>query len=402
MNKRLKQSEGLYLICYSAFIVAAYIFGEIFNKPRAMWLIYPIIAVGIFMSIVIKGKLTHKNMLLRLMFILVFSGAAIVSSKPQVIVYAALLCGADMTSFRKICECSLCSCTASVLVTMVLNFVGLLPDGGQWYRFGVHIKAFGFGYYSIVPYTFFYMVIIYLYLKYEKGKKASWAELIIIGILNYLLYSVTTLRLTYYLNFFTLFLYIILIKFNWIDLRNKFINFLTLLFFPLMFGLSLWSNYSFTNSNPFFFQLNRLLSNRLALGHEGLRRYSINLFGNFIEVNDSEDAVEFFYIDSGFLFSVLGYGLLFTGLLLIIYIYMHNYSSITNNKMLFIWLTIVAVFSTTNNTWITMQFNPIVLMLPLILKETRMKEKAKHMLKTRKRGYYNGAKRKQRYSIRHY
>ena len=402
MKARLKRSETLYLTCYSAFIVAAYIFGEIFNKPRAMWLFYPIIAIGIFMSIVIKGKYTKKNMLLRLMIILVFFGAAIVSSKPQVIVYAALLCGADMTSFRKICKSSLYSCTASVLVTMMLNIVGILPDGGQWYRFGVHIKSFGFGYYSIVPYTFFYMVIIYLYLKYEKGKKASWAELIIIILLNYLLYSVTTLRLTYYLNYVTLFMYIILIKFDLFNLRSKFFDFVTLLIYPVLFALSIWSNYSYTNSNPIFFQLNRLLSNRLALGHEGLRRYSINLFGNFIEVNNSENAAEFFYIDSGFLFSVLGYGLLFTGLLLIIYVYMHNYSARTNNKMLFIWLMIVAVFSTTNNTWITMQFNPVVLMFPLILKEARIKEKVKLMFRVQKRGLYYGTTGKQRCSVRHY
>ncbi len=387
MKARLKRGEALFLTCYSAFIVATYVFGEIFNKPRAMWLIYPILAVGIFSSVVLNGKQTAKNLLLRLVIILVFCGAAIASSKPQVIVYSALLCGADMTSFRKICKCSLFFCTASVLVTMMLYFVGILPDGGQWYRFGVHIKTFGFGYYSIVPYTFFYMVIIYLYLKYNNGKKASWVELIIIVLLNYLLYSVTTLRLTYYLNYLTLFMYIILIKFDWFDLRNKIINLLTILIFPALFALSIWINFSFTYSNPTFFQLNRLLSNRLALGHEGLQRYNINLFGNFIETNNSENMAEYFYIDSGFLFSVLGYGLLFTGLLLIIYIYMHNYSACTNNKMLFIWLTIVAIFSTTNNTWITIQFNPIVLMFPLILKETRIKESTKLMLNARNRKY---------------
>ena len=353
------------------------------NKPRAMWLIYPIIAIGIIVSVIIKGKHTIKNLCLRLIIILVFCVASVVSQKPEMIVYATLICGADSTSFQRICRYCFYTCTIFVITTMILNLFGIIPDVGSWYRFGVYIKTFGFGYYSIVPFTFFHMVLIYLYIQYEKQRKASWLEMLIIALLNYLLYSVTTLRLTYYLVYLTLFMYIILIKFEWFNLKNKLINFLTILIFPSMFAFSIWIHYSFTYSDHTLFQLNSLLSNRLALGYEAFQRYSINIFGNYIEVNNS--ASDYFYIDSGFLFSLLGYGLLATVLLLIINIYIHNYSARTNNKMMFIWLTIVAVCNTTNNTWICLQLNPIVLMLPMILKEVGVKEKILYTYKSVRR-----------------
>lgn len=384
MNIKLKRSEAIYLICYVFFIVSSYIFGEIMNKPRAMWLICPIISLGIVVSVIIR-KHTIKNLSLRLIIILVFCIASVVSRMPQMLVYATLICGADSTSFQRVCRYCLYTCTIFVIMTMILNLFGIIPDVGSWYRFGVHIRSFGFGYYSIVPFTFLYMVLIYLYLQYEKQRNASWLEMLVIALLNYLLFSVTTLRLTYYLVYLTLFMYIILIKFEWFNLKNKLINFLTILIFPSMFALVIWINYVFTYSDPMLFQLNRLLSNRLALGHEAIQRYSINLLGNYIEVNNSEIASEYFYIDSGFLFSLLGYGLLFTALLLIIYMYLHNYFASTNNKMMFIWLTIVAVFSTTNNTWISLQYNPIVLMLPMILKEVGVKEKILYTYKSGRR-----------------
>ena len=338
------------------------------NKPRAMWLIYPIIAIGVIVSIIIRQH-TIKNLSLRLVIILVFCIASVVSKKPEMMVYATLICGADSTSFQRICRYCIYTCTIFVIMTMILNLFGIIPDVGSWYRFGVHIRSFGFGYYSVVPFTFLHMVLIYLYLQYEKQRKVSWLEILVIALLNYLLYSVTTLRLTYYLVYLALFMYIILIKFEWFNLKNKLLNFLTILIFPSMFAFSIWIHYSFTYSDYTLFQLNSLLSNRLALGYEAFQRYSINLLGNYIEVNNSEIASEYFYVDCGFLFSLLGYGLLATVLLLIINIYLHNYSARTNNKMMFIWLTIVAVCNTTNDTWIYLQSNPIVLMLPMILKE---------------------------------
>lgn len=367
MEKRIKASEGLYLLSYCAFIVSIYMFTEISYKPRAMWLLCPLFAFLIYVSIVLKRKYSYKILLLRLGIILVFSIASVSSNKPQVLVYSALLCGADTTNFIKIVKTCVATCLTTVLVTATLNATGLIQSVSEVYsRFGISIKTFGFGYYAIVPYTVFYLSVQFLFLKDNNNKRASWLELILITALSYGLYRLTSLRLTLYLTIILVLLYIVLIKFDWFDLRNKVLNILTLLIFPVLFTFSIWVNYAFDITNATFFAANRMLSNRLYLGHEALSRYSIKVFGNYIITSNGVGS-EYFYIDCGFLFSLLGYGMLFTGVVLLMYIYMHNYSARVNDKMLFIWLTVVAIFSFSNNTWISMQINPILLYYPAIL-----------------------------------
>ena len=104
MKTKLKSSEAIYLICYVGYIITAYVFGDIFNKPRAMWLFCPILAIGAFIATVLKNRHTTKDIMLRLAIIVIFSIASVVSRKPQVLACAAMICGADTTSFRRICR----------------------------------------------------------------------------------------------------------------------------------------------------------------------------------------------------------------------------------------------------------------------------------------------------------
>lgn len=197
-------------------------------------------------------------------------------------------------------------------------------------------------------------------------QKANWIELIIIFGLNYVLYKLSTLRLAFYLVCIILVLYIILIKFNMFKLKAKPLVIACSLTFPLLFFLSIWSNSAYNTSSPLFVKMNQLLSERLDLGHQALDMFSINLFGHYIQTIKTADT--YFYVDSGFLFSLLGYGLLFTGMALYIYTYLCHYAAKNNKKMLFIWLSSVAVFSVINNTWISLYINPILLYFPILLK----------------------------------
>ena len=370
MKLKMRTSETIYIGCYILFIATCYIFQEIFYKPRAIWLFCPIIAIGVILSIVLNNQCTKKEMILRISIIMIFAIAAIVDSNAKMLVYAALLCGADMTSFRRIIKCSYWTSLIIVVCTMLLSFVGILPNTGEWERNGVVIWTFGFGYYSGLPYAFFYLVLEHLYLK---KKKAIWPELIVIMGLNYIIYKFSTVRLTYYLIYLVIVLYIVLVKFNWFNLKKKFLHYLTILVYPITFIVSIWVNYAFTFDNPKLAAINKMLSDRLNLGHQAMTLYKIKLFGNTIETYNNGPS-EYFYVDCGFLYSLLGYGLIFTGLVLVFYVFLHNYSARTNNKILFIWLTAVAAFSFSNNTWISIQYNPILLLFPIVLKEYRRKK----------------------------
>ena len=362
---KLGKKEAIFLFCYMSSIVLMYVFGDIYNKPRVLWLGCSVLTVAVYATIAIRPKITRPDLIFRFFVIALFSVAAFVSNKPQMMMYAAFICTADLTSFKRIVVTCFFTCTAMIVLTPMADLVGIVPKR-VFYRGSAIAHSFGFGYYNVVPFTYFFLVLEFLYLKAIRNKKANWFELIILFGLNYVLYKLSTLRLAFYLVCIVIGLYIILIKFNMFKLKAKPLVVSCSLTFPLLFFFSIWSNSAYNTSSPMFLNMNRLLSDRLNLGHQALDMFSINLFGHYIQT--IKTANEYFYVDSGFLFSLLGYGLLFTGMALCIYTYLCHYAAKNNKKMLFIWLSSVAVFSVINNTWISLYMNPILLYFPILLK----------------------------------
>ena len=362
---KLGKREAIFLFCYIACIALMYVFGDIYNKPRVLWLGCSAITVCVYATIAIRSKLTRPDLFFRFIVIALFSIASFISNKPQMMMYAALMCTADLTSFKRIVITCFFTSLAMIILTPIADVIGVIPKR-VFYRGSQIAHSFGFGYYNVVPFTYFFLVLEYLYLKAIRGKKASWFELLIIFGINCVLYKLSTLRLAFYLVCIVLGLYVVLIKWNIIRLNFKPLIIVCSLTFPLLFAISVWLNKSYTVSSDMFVKLNRLLSDRLSLGHQALSRYPISIFGHLIE--SIKTANEYFYVDSGFLFSLLGYGVLFTSMALLIYTYLSHYAAKSNKKMLFIWLSTVAVFSIINNTWISLYMNPILLYFPILLK----------------------------------
>ena len=113
--------------------------------------------------------------------------------------------------------------------------------------------------------------------------------------------------------------------------------------------------------------LDRMLHYRLSLMHEGYLRYPISLFGNRVEMTGynalrTVTQEEYFYVDSGFAYSILGYGLIFTLVAVALYSLLYVYSCRKNNKHLFAWLTCILLFTIMNNVWIDVYWNPALLL----------------------------------------
>lgn len=367
---KIKKNEFVFLGCYSATIISIYAFQYMIYKPRALWVLCPLIAVVLFSLIVWKKRETKKSLLVRSGIIAIFFICGVINNNPKMILYATLLCAADITSFDMILRTHIISLIAMGLITPVLSITGILPHYEFYRDVGVRAHSFGFGYYNVVPYAFLFIILDYFLIKQKKQKKANWGVITFILFLNYAIYKYSTLRLTYYLIYLAIFLYIILVKFHWIKLSRKIYRPLSWIIYPALFGITIWLHKSFSYNNSMLATLNRLLSDRLRLGQIALSKYPVRLFGNHIITNTGETG-EYFYVDSGFLYSLLGYGLVFTIVSLAIYMLLFRHSMMKNDKELFIWLITVALFSTTNNVWITIETNPIILYYPIVFQTFR-------------------------------
>jgi len=85
-------------------------------------------------------------------------------------------------------------------------------------------------------------------------------------------------------------------------------------------------------------------------------------------------AQNYFYIDSGFFYSLIGYGILFTVIFLLIYSYLYEHSAKNNDKPLFIWLTCVLIFTLINNVWVSIATNPVLLVFGCFMQSIRTKD----------------------------
>jgi hypothetical protein len=119
------------------------------------------------------------------------------------------------------------------------------------------------------------------------------------------------------------------------------------------------------DSSKFYWNLvNKIFSSRLKFMNEGYYKYPIKIMGNYIEMQGASairQTTNYFYIDSGFAYSLLGYGLMFTVILIFLYSVLFKYSCVVNDKALFVWLFSVLIFTMINNTWVSLNYNPILM-----------------------------------------
>lgn len=355
--------EFLFLVIYSIYSFFYVIDDSMVPIAPVMKLIKLATMCMLPMIIFMKRGFELKRVGISVLVAILLVIAARKADKTFLIIYALFLIAAYDIDFNKIIRCSFVTSLSATVLVMAASQIGVVSDR-IYYRDGLIAHCMGFSYYSTYPYILLFNMLSFMYLKREK---VSYFQLMIFALANYLVFRLSSLRLAFYLGFFCIILYIILVKVTKLNLNKFLIKCGGAAVFPFMFGLTLYSSLHYSNVRPFWRKLNEVLSNRLAMQHEGFRRYAVTLLGQYIQVRALRDngmiSSYYFYIDSGYVFSLLAYGLLCTSVVIMIYSCLTYWACEDNNKQAFIWLVIIAVFSIVNNTWLNLTYNPIIFLL---------------------------------------
>ena len=78
---------------------------------------------------------------------------------------------------------------------------------------------------------------------------------------------------------------------------------------------------------------------------------------------------KYFYIDSGFVYAILGYGVVFTVIILLIYSILTRWAYLQKDSTMLVWLLAVMLFSVVNNTWIGITYNPALLYFFVVMQQ---------------------------------
>lgn len=307
-----------------------------------------------------RKKPSAKKILFAAAILASFMIAARATGRNYLVLYAALIIAADGCNPDKAVKAWLFSTVLALFTILILCVAGIIPD---YYGGGKARHYLGFSFYSYFPFLVFYCAIAYIYGKKDKVRIYHYA---IVAAVNILTYYLTALYLTFYLTFFFIVLDLLLVKTKKLNLNKKPFMAFSMMAFPLGVFAIVLVMVKYNPGDVRWLTLNTMLHNRPGLMHQGFLRYPLSFFGNRISMLGYSalrdvPSGSYFYIDSGFAYSLLGYGLIFTFLVVALYTMMYLYSCRTNNRHLFAWLTCVLAFTMINNTWVDVYYNPALL-----------------------------------------
>lgn len=286
-----------------------------------------------------------------------------VTHKMAYLLFIAFIANSDYSKFDKIVKTTMISIILSTGLVVAMSLAGIIPDYIFVRDTGEIAHSYGFPYYYNLSAQAMYASILYIYLK----DKVKWYELLIIAVISFAIYKECTTRLPFYVLMIIIFVYVLLYKWNIIKtLNHTWIKCVALLAFPVVCIGCVILALNYDGSIPAYSIANDMLNGRPRLSYVALNRYGMKLFGQYIEMQGhvyGESQSNYFFIDSGYILSVVEYGLLFTAILLVIYSLIYYYSCKTNNKKLFIWVSMTLVFNVVNGCWFTLIYNPIFFIL---------------------------------------
>ena len=109
-------------------------------------------------------------------------------------------------------------------------------------------------------------------------------------------------------------------------------------------------------------ELNTSMNGRLSINEEAFMRYDVTLWGNDLDFDTSEITKDYFYIDSGYLHVLLGDGLIFTVIILLLYSILTYKLFRSRAYYLYIWILIYAILNISNGFLVALLENPILLL----------------------------------------
>ncbi len=301
--------------------------------------------------------------------------AAYTSLDFNLLATGVFLVSSDKSSVKNIAKTIAATLLFTTLLFGLFSQVGIIEDR-LVARFDRMAHAFGFRRYAFPARQILFAWCAYLCMR---NKKLSWIELTVdLGII-WLIYYLTTQRVTLAVFIIVWIMYVVIVKYEVIKIDTKFMKLCSLIGFTIFGIFSVAISYFYDSSVWWMSKFNSVVNGRIHLGQKAFNRYDINLFGQEIITDTIGEFGSFFYIDNGYLDALFSYGLILFVIVTVLYTFIHWYSCHINDKGLFIWMTASMIYNFIDNAWVDMIATGVgIIVFGAILNEMR-KEKSKNI-----------------------
>lgn len=316
----------------------------------------------------VRSSFGVKKLVL-IFFLLGASAFSIYTAGSMTLLTTALfiLC-ARFTSFDKIVKVSTIVSGLSVLCVVGLCKMGVIADY-IYFSKGQTLHGYGFPHYTEISYFIFFLFLEYIYLRREK---LSWLEIFGAAVVFVINYKLTTQRLVFYLGILVIILCVVIIKLKLLDITSTYCKIYSWLSVWICAVIAIGLSYFYNSQNSIMRIIDEITTRRLYYGNLGFSRYGVHFFPQRVVMYGAskvafENASEYFFLDSGYVASLICNGIILTLVFLVLYSVMCYSVCVRNQKALFIWLISIIVFAMINDSWILIRDNPLILAAPTLL-----------------------------------
>ena len=279
-----------------------------------------------------------------------------------------LIYAARDVSFRRICKVSLWTCAVLWGLPVTAHLIGVTQLEREVYKGRVR-EFLNFNYVSYASIYFNNIIFCALYVSTEprrlgKGgraaaqKTAPWSLIFFLSAVNVWLFRVTDTTFPFVIGMLFIAFYVIIVKFRIPLIPNSVTGKKILSSCYAVLALVTYlicKNYNW--QIPWQKKMDDFFHFRISLAFLGIRDYGVHLLGVQIKENTDRANGRYFYIDSGYIKNLIGYGLIVFIMIILFYSVIMYAALLEHDRVLAIWLFCMALYSIFNNLMISVPEN---------------------------------------------
>ncbi len=374
---RFQSHKMLYYTALELFIMLQIVRSSLYDYivPDLLRIsIYYIVLFLLVLKWYIGEKYTGKKLLIWMGLFLIVSIIAIKNDYSSLLVIIAVILSGQDIDFDKNLKFTSFSLLFWSLFVICSCKMGFLQDYTYYHRIGATIRlahSWGFKYYSSLGYLTMTLSSVYLYF----NRDCSYFKLLLLFSLNILLFTIHTTNLSIAVTVMTILMYVFTVKLKWFQFRKRIWGFIAILFPIAMFLFTIWIVNMYATNNlrinvPFL----RTIVSRLDFSVQAVKKYGFNWLGTHVEMYGNTayhygNADSSFYIDSGYVYMAIVYGIIFSIILIAFYSTLFHYIYRRRDAFMYAWLAIILIASCVNNFILSLIYNPLLFLLPKALFE---------------------------------
>ncbi len=374
---KIKKSDFFFFIAYIVFlfykIINTSTYGEIIGES-----IMEKIKFFSWFLLIVKILLCNKINIKLIVGYAFLIGLGIVirinSGSSEILELMLVILAANDIEFKNIAKVTLAETIILCAIIIISSLIGIIPNYLFLRSNGQYAMALGFSYVSKLSNYILAIIFLSLYISESEKKLVSNIKLLLYFVISTVVFIITYVRNPYIISLMLLFAYVLIVKYKKINLK-KYKRILSCMFIICFFIIFLLIN-NFDAENSIYNTIDKLLNSRLSTMNRVYNTYGASEFGvKFKMVNGINE--NYTYVDSGYISLLMRDGYIILILIGISYTCLLRYNIDNDNKVLTIWLLLIAIESIADDALLQINFNCAILTLFGSIKTNMIKNKKK-------------------------